>query len=141
MNQYPHEPIKPKIPKIMKKLIFLAVILIVAITNINIQIDFGADKPNIKKTDEKTPLMEFVAKPIVLKKGEGSNIQVALLLDTSNSMDGLIDQAKSQLGKWSMNLPSPKTKTATFPISKSPSMNTATMDCRVDKDSFAKLRP
>ena len=29
-----------------------------------------------------------------------SNIQVALLLDTSNSMDGLISQAKSQL--WSI---------------------------------------
>ena len=28
-----------------------------------------------------------------------SKIQVALLLDTSNSMDGLIDQAKSQLWK------------------------------------------
>jgi hypothetical protein len=30
---------------------------------------------------------------------EAPNIQVALLLDTSNSMDGLIDQAKSQLWK------------------------------------------
>ena len=30
---------------------------------------------------------------------EQANIQVALLLDTSNSMDGLIDQAKSQLWK------------------------------------------
>jgi hypothetical protein len=31
--------------------------------------------------------------------GKKSKIQVALLLDTSNSMDGLIDQAKSQLWK------------------------------------------
>jgi len=83
----------------MKKLIFIAVILIVAITNINIQVDFGGDKPNVKITDSRTPLNEFVAQPIVLKKGDGSNIQVALLLDTSNSMDGLIDQAKSQLWK------------------------------------------
>ncbi len=36
-------------------------------------------------------------KPV--KKEEKSNIQVAVLLDTSNSMDGLIDQAKSQLWK------------------------------------------
>ena len=31
---------------------------------------------------------------------EKSSIKVALILDTSNSMDGLIDQAKSQL--WSV---------------------------------------
>lgn len=33
------------------------------------------------------------------KKEEKSNIQVAILLDTSNSMDGLIEQTKSQLWK------------------------------------------
>ena len=33
------------------------------------------------------------------KEREGSTVQVAILLDTSNSMDGLIDQAKSQLWK------------------------------------------
>lgn len=41
------------------------------------------------------------AKPIknatITKTGENTKIQVALLLDTSNSMDGLIDQAKSRL--------------------------------------------
>ena len=37
----------------------------------------------------------FLPKPITTK----AKIQVALLLDTSNSMDGLIDQAKSQLWK------------------------------------------
>ncbi len=37
----------------------------------------------------------FVPKPVAKK----AKIQVALLLDTSNSMDGLIDQAKSQLWK------------------------------------------
>ncbi|RPI65426.1 MAG: hypothetical protein EHM44_00590, partial [Ignavibacteriales bacterium] len=30
---------------------------------------------------------------------KNNSIQLALLLDTSNSMDGLIDQAKSQLWK------------------------------------------
>ena len=34
-----------------------------------------------------------------LAKNNSSKIQVALLLDTSNSMDGLIDQAKAQLWK------------------------------------------
>ena len=33
------------------------------------------------------------------KKGDKAKVQVAILLDTSNSMDGLIDQAKSQLWK------------------------------------------
>ncbi len=33
------------------------------------------------------------------KPSKKSSIQLALLLDTSNSMDGLIDQAKSQLWK------------------------------------------
>lgn len=39
--------------------------------------------------------------PIVMHKTDANtkNIQVALLLDTSNSMDGLIDQAKAQLWK------------------------------------------
>ncbi|MBV6652737.1 MAG: hypothetical protein KI786_03225, partial [Mameliella sp.] len=35
-----------------------------------------------------------------VEKDEAQTIQVALLLDTSNSMDGLIEQAKSQL--WSI---------------------------------------
>ncbi len=82
----------------MKKLLFVALLIVVAITNINIQIDLGGEKPTIKKTEVKAPLMEYVTKTIV-HKGDGSNIQVALLLDTSNSMDGLIDQAKSQLWK------------------------------------------
>ena len=33
------------------------------------------------------------------KPSNNNSIQLALLLDTSNSMDGLIDQAKSQLWK------------------------------------------
>jgi hypothetical protein len=38
-------------------------------------------------------------KPLVINASKKHSIQVALLLDTSNSMDGLIDQAKSQLWK------------------------------------------
>lgn len=43
-------------------------------------------------------LMSFhpVKEPV---RGKDQNIQLALLLDTSNSMDGLIEQAKSQLWK------------------------------------------
>lgn len=42
------------------------------------------------------PTVDAPAKPVV----DGKNrIQIALLLDTSNSMDGLIDQAKTQLWK------------------------------------------
>ena len=33
------------------------------------------------------------------KQGKAPAVQLALLLDTSNSMDGLIDQAKTQLWK------------------------------------------
>lgn len=43
-----------------------------------------------------TPTAQFVSQ--TAKTGK-SKIQVALLLDTSNSMDGLIDQAKAQLWK------------------------------------------
>ena len=43
-----------------------------------------------------TPTAQFVAQT---SKSGKSRIQVALLLDTSNSMDGLIDQAKAQLWK------------------------------------------
>ena len=42
------------------------------------------------------PLSNQLADKKPIKK---SSIQLALLLDTSNSMDGLIDQAKSQLWK------------------------------------------
>lgn len=43
-----------------------------------------------------TPLKEIQKNDVVLADGK-TKIQVALLLDTSNSMDGLIDQAKSRL--------------------------------------------
>src|SRR3954468_4408451 len=38
--------------------------------------------------------------PIEGRPAKGPSVQIALLLDTSNSMDGLIEQAKSQL--WSI---------------------------------------
>jgi hypothetical protein len=38
-------------------------------------------------------------KPPVDPSHDGNKVQIALLLDTSNSMDGLIDQAKTQLWK------------------------------------------
>ncbi|MFN4944781.1 MAG: hypothetical protein ACK5G9_13440, partial [Akkermansiaceae bacterium] len=45
---------------------------------------------------EDKPTVDAPAKPVV----DGQNkIQIALLLDTSSSMDGLIDQAKTQLWK------------------------------------------
>jgi len=43
-------------------------------------------RPDNAKTDDPKP-------------GQGSKVQIAILLDTSSSMDGLIDQAKSQLWK------------------------------------------
>ncbi|MFN3639898.1 MAG: hypothetical protein ACK4UK_03180, partial [Flavobacterium sp.] len=45
-------------------------------------------------TTEKQPKMEPQVEKTLVSPGK---IQVALLLDTSNSMDGLIDQAKSRL--------------------------------------------
>src|SRR5688572_9465784 len=45
-------------------------------------------------------LMSFTTNQInVVGPPKGQTIMIALLLDTSNSMDGLIDQAKSQLWK------------------------------------------
>jgi hypothetical protein len=43
------------------------------------------------------PILQQI--PLAVNAQESVKIQVALLLDTSNSMDGLIDQAKSQLWK------------------------------------------
>jgi hypothetical protein len=49
------------------------------------------DKPPVVSTPAETPF----AKPVA----PAPRVQVALLIDTSSSMDGLIDQAKSQLWK------------------------------------------
>jgi hypothetical protein len=45
-------------------------------------------------------LFAFTVKPVKPAKPEKQKIQVAILLDVSNSMDGLIEQAKAQL--WNM---------------------------------------
>ncbi|MCK7528196.1 MAG: hypothetical protein MZV64_66800 [Ignavibacteriales bacterium] len=44
-------------------------------------------------------LISFANQMVDKKPIKNNSIQLALLLDTSNSMDGLIDQAKSQLWK------------------------------------------
>lgn len=50
------------------------------------------------KADNKTPIHhDLVMTEISSEKSSKQFIKVALLLDTSNSMDGLIDQAKAQL--------------------------------------------
>jgi hypothetical protein len=59
------------------------------------------------KTDSSTPLSKNTDFQEKTDKKKGK-IQVALLLDTSNSMDGLIDQAKSQLWKMVNKLASAK---------------------------------
>ena len=51
-------------------------------------------------TDKEQPKPSPDPKPDpIVQTGDGPVVQIALLLDTSSSMDGLIDQAKSQLWK------------------------------------------
>lgn len=45
------------------------------------------------------PISETPASVKIIKDNLKNSVQIALLLDTSNSMDGLIDQAKTQLWK------------------------------------------
>lgn len=52
--------------------------------------------PKLGAIPNETPPAQFASQT---SKTGNSKIQVALLLDTSNSMDGLIDQAKAQLWK------------------------------------------
>ena len=52
---------------------------------------------NEKKSVEKAPIITQVEDPETYSSTTENTIQVALLLDTSNSMDGLIEQAKSRL--------------------------------------------
>ncbi|KXH79120.1 vWA domain-containing protein [Chryseobacterium kwangjuense] len=54
---------------------------------------------NSNRSDRETQVQNASVTPTVTV-GKDNKIQVALLLDTSNSMDGLIDQAKSRL--WSI---------------------------------------
>jgi len=44
-------------------------------------------------------LLPAPAAPSPLRGSSGAHIQLAILLDTSGSMDGLLDQAKSRLWK------------------------------------------
>jgi hypothetical protein len=65
------------------------------VTIISSQMPAHAKGRRVAPTEDK-PTVDAPAKPVV----DGKNrIQIALLLDTSNSMDGLIDQAKTQLWK------------------------------------------
>ncbi|MGX7668831.1 VWA domain-containing protein [Flavobacterium pedocola] len=54
---------------------------------------------NCTNFSHKEPATALTATPVIEKpvKVENTKIQVAILLDTSNSMDGLIEQAKSRL--------------------------------------------
>ncbi|MFN1217532.1 vWA domain-containing protein [Chryseobacterium kwangjuense] len=54
---------------------------------------------NSNRSDRETQVQNASVAPTITV-GKDNKIQVALLLDTSNSMDGLIDQAKSRL--WSI---------------------------------------
>jgi hypothetical protein len=67
----------------MKTTLFISALLATTIS-------FASCNNNNAKPKENTP-------PVKPKTEENTKIQVALLLDTSNSMDGLIDQAKSRL--------------------------------------------
>lgn len=61
---------------------------------------FQCTRPNLQQTNP--PVIDQQNPPVALvnnQNGGAGKIQVALLLDTSNSMDGLIDQAKAQLWK------------------------------------------
>jgi hypothetical protein len=65
------------------------------VTIISSQMPAHAKDRKVAPTQDK-PTVDAPAKPVV----DGKNrIQIALLLDTSSSMDGLIDQAKTQLWK------------------------------------------
>ena len=67
---------------------------IVALSLITLSLTFtyGCE---LKLKTEKEPLMAQAIEPI--EETKGNTVKIALLLDTSNSMDGLINQAKSQL--------------------------------------------
>ncbi len=59
---------------------------------------FSCEKPKTVTPDNTIlAVKQQTELPIEVPKKSNTSIQVALLLDTSNSMDGLIDQAKSRL--------------------------------------------
>src|SRR3989339_509018 len=59
----------------------------------------SAGRASIKKTWTDVPRQTPVVKPVPRPSENNPLVQLAILLDTSNSMDGLIAQAKSQLWK------------------------------------------
>ena len=72
----------------MKTSIFITTLLATAISVESCQ------NSNAKSIADEIPKSAVIETPIL---NDGTKIQVALLLDTSNSMDGLIEQAKSRL--------------------------------------------
>ncbi|WP_316933217.1 hypothetical protein [Maribacter thermophilus] len=86
-----------------------------------------------KDTNKKVLLAQ--ATPLV-KTSNKNTVKIALLLDTSNSMDGLINQAKSDFGILSTNLHMPNAETKPDPNCKLPFINTATTTCLLGKDTF-----
>jgi len=58
-------------------------------------------QPSATKPAAKSAVVDAAAspKPTLPQPGPGGKIQLAILLDTSNSMDGLINQARTQLWK------------------------------------------
>ena len=68
------------------KTLFKTLLVLIAFTTI-------ACNATTKKNEKKN----IIAVNTIVEKAPKSTVKVALLLDTSNSMDGLIDQAKAQL--------------------------------------------
>ncbi|MBX2846150.1 MAG: VWA domain-containing protein [Saprospiraceae bacterium] len=81
----------------MKTLFSLSWILILAFGSMNCGLNAGTSKGENSEAQANvlTPLTASATLPNPSESSK--NIQVALLLDTSNSMDGLIEQAKSRL--------------------------------------------
>lgn len=76
-----------------KKKIFSAFLATILVTSCNSGASFGKNRSS-SETDPIAPNPEVLTANMEVAK---KKIKIALLLDTSNSMDGLIDQAKAQL--------------------------------------------
>jgi len=75
----------------------MAVLAAVAFVAVAAVVGRAAVRPRGSVVPEATATMGTVARPAPAPSGEGPLVQIALLLDTSSSMDGLIAQAKTQL--------------------------------------------
>ncbi|AYN66613.1 VWA domain-containing protein [Euzebyella marina] len=58
---------------------------------------YGCDTSNKKTKSNDLALLQKVEEPSKSTEPKNNTVKIALLLDTSNSMDGLINQAKAQL--------------------------------------------